>query len=65
MEREIGEIFELEGEKYRVEKAYNDCEKCTFDRWEYCYANSFETVGKCAAYNRKDNLDVIFVKTVD
>ena len=65
MERAIGEIFELEGEKYKVEKAYNGCEKCSFDRGEYCYANHFEIAGKCYVYSRKDNLDVIFVKIVD
>jgi hypothetical protein len=65
MERAIGEVFEFEGERYRVEKSYNDCEKCSFDRGEYCYVNSIKMVGECSTYNRKDKLDVVFVKIVD
>ena len=65
MERAIGEVFEFKGEKYKVEEGCNGCEKCSFDRGEYCYANSLEIVGKCAAYSRKDKLDVVFVKIVD
>jgi hypothetical protein len=61
MERAIGGVFEFEGEKYKVKKGYNGCEKCSFDRDEYCYAKSLE----CSAYSRKDNVDVIFVKIVD
>ena len=65
MERAIGEIFEFEGERYIVEKSYNDCEKCSFDRGEYCYVNSLKIAGECSVYSRKDKLDVIFVKIVD
>ena len=48
MERKIGEVFEFEGEKYKVEKSYNDCEKCSFDRGEYCYVNSLKIAGECS-----------------
>lgn len=65
MERAIGGTFELEGEKYKVEKSYNDCEKCSFDRGEYCYVNSLKIAGECSVYSRKDKLDVIFLKIVD
>ena len=65
MERKIGEVFEFGGEKYKVEEGYSGCEKCSFDREEYCYVNSLKIPGECAAYSRKDKLDVIFVKIVD
>ena len=65
MERKIGEVFEFEGKKYKVEKSYNDCENCSFDRGEYCYVNDLKIAGECSVYSRKDKLDVIFLKIVD
>ena len=64
MEREIGEVFEFEGGKYKVEKG-EGCKKCSFDKGEYCYAEDFEIVGECSVYSRKDTTEVIFVKIVD
>jgi hypothetical protein len=67
VEREIGEIFELEGEKYTVEEG-KTCDGCSLDRGEYCLAYSEglrEITGKCSCFSRKNKKSVIFVKIVD
>ena len=62
MERVMGEVFELEGEKYRVEEK-EGCDNCGFDN-KRCY-DSDEIVGDCSFKHRKDGKNVIFVRIVD
>ena len=59
MERAIGEIFEIEGEKMKVVESYCGCEGCCLKGHLYC--NTERSVrGRCDKNNRIDGMDVIF-----
>ncbi len=59
MERKIGEVFEFDGKKLRVEKIKNgSCTGCyLYDK--SCFNNKGVT-GECVDDFREDNTDVIF-----
>ena len=62
MERKIGEVFELDGVKLRVEReASNEyCDKCYF---EYGYCSEYVKYrGRCFSDYRTDNTDIIFTE---
>lgn len=62
MERKIGEVFELEGRKLKVEKTeYGECDGCYFFERE-CLQ---EIHGECCDGVREDNTDVIFKDITD
>ena len=61
MERKIGEIFEHEGKKLRVEESKSDnCGGCFFNG--QCPLIVRKTAGECQAESRVDNKYVIFVE---
>ena len=64
MVRKIGEVFELEGRKFRVEKAQpGSCTGCSLlDRT--CFDKRSVT-GECVDEFREDNTDVIFKDVSD
>ena len=63
IERKIGEEFEFDGVKLRVERL-NDpdsCENCFFAKYRVrCYL--IKEVGSCTRIGRKDGTSVKFVK---
>lgn len=64
MERAIGEVFELDGVKLRVDKAESWCEGCCLSDIDIdikC-ANSRSIRGDCSGVYRSDNTDVIFTE---
>lgn len=59
MERKIGEVFEFEGRKLKVEKVkHGSCTGCYFLN-ENCF-DSREVTGECVDEFRDDDTDVIF-----
>lgn len=62
MERKIGEVFEFEGRRLKVEKAQpNSCTGCFFVE-----RKCLERVhGECCDDFREDNTDVIFKEVTD
>ncbi len=63
MEREIGEIFEFEGNKLKVEQGYLGCEGCFFKNIICNPLRKYR--GECSQCNREDKTEIIFVKIVD
>ena len=63
MERKIGEVFELDGVKLRVEKdKIRSCDGCFFDdSFSSCQGSIFIR-GFCVHANRLDAQNVIFTK---
>ena len=62
MERAIGEVFELDGVKLRVDEAEYWCEGCyLYDNHEDCTDVS-ELRGGCGYYSRSDKQNVIFTE---
>ena len=60
MERKIGEIFEYDGNKLRVEAYENsDCSNCYFE--ELCPNINLDIVGNCESINRQDKSNVRFI----
>lgn len=62
MEREIGEIFEYNGEWYQcIGNPYNECTDCDFclEIGRTCVR---QIVGQCSMSNRSDRLSVVFKK---
>ena len=60
MEREIGEIFEYNGEWYQcIGNPYNECTDCDFC-FETGKACVRQIVGQCSMSNRSDGLSVVF-----
>lgn len=59
MERKIGEVFEFEGKKYEVvETDMWTCKGCAFNYiWNHPACKN-----RCAANERTDGADVIFVE---
>lgn len=59
MEHKVGETFDLDGVKLKVEKANNDpCEGCYFKNLYFaCLSNK---MGFCSSSMRTDNTSVIF-----
>lgn len=64
MVREIGEVFELEGRKLKVEKAKpGSCDGCSLLN-ENCF-DQREVTGECVDEFRDDETDVIFKKVIN
>ena len=64
MERKIGETFEYEGKKLKVEEDKNfSCHGCFFNK--KCTVAVKKTAGQCQAGFRGDNKDVVFVKVAE
>ena len=63
MEHKIGEIFEYNGVKLKVEKSIIGCRDCHFLHVTYCENNS--NCEACNYLERKDQTNVIFVKVKD
>ena len=63
MEHKIGEVFEYNGVKLKVEKSIIGCSDCHFFNVTYCAKSS--TCETCNSLERKDQTDVIFVKVKD
>lgn len=61
MEREIGEVFEYNGEKYVVAYDKGKCDGCAFSTMDKCNRN-LDIAGHCIFFKRKDRNDVIFIK---
>lgn len=66
MKREIGEIFELQNEWYKVvDDPENTCRDCAFKstRGKTCDSDSYrEIIGSCSEDCRNDGTTVIFIK---
>ena len=60
MERAIGEVFELDGVKLRVEKCSYSCDGCYLFDTECSNLRSIR--GECHEVYRIDNTDVIFTE---
>ena len=64
MERKIGEPFEYEGKKLKVEENKNfSCHGCFFNK--KCTVAVKKTAGICNGYKRTDKKPVIFVEVKD
>ena len=64
MERKIGEIFEHEGKKLRVEESKSgNCGGCFFNG--QCPLIVRKTAGECQAESRGDNKGVVFVEALE
>lgn len=64
MVREIGEIFELEGRKLKVEKAQpGSCTGCSL--LNRTCLDKRSVTGECVDDFREDNTDVIFKEITD
>lgn len=64
MERKIGEVFEYQGKKLRVQYVPEEnCKGCFFDG--ICTDDARELTGECDMDKRNDNSYVVFVKTED
>lgn len=66
MERKVGEIFEIDGKKYKVaegnlETGY-DCDICAFDENYRCMSVKR---GFCQRCNREDRKDAYFVEVTE
>lgn len=59
-ERKIGDVFDYEGKKLRVEEFRSDCVGCFFDG--QCSKTIKETTGACGSSIREDGKNVIFVE---
>ena len=59
-ERKIGEMFDYNGKKLRVEEFRSDCVSCFFDG--QCSKTIKETTGACGSSIREDGKNVIFVE---
>ena len=59
-ERKIGEVFDYEGKKLRVEEFKSDCVGCFFDG--QCSKTIKETTGACGSSIREDGKNVIFAE---
>lgn len=63
MERKVGEIFEYDGVKLRVEQESEACQGCYFNQFEQCYR--YRSVrGECQSASRSSR-GVIFRKVED
>ena len=63
MEREIGEVFEYNGEKYVVAYEKGKCDGCAFSTTTYDRCNrNLDIAGHCISYKREDRNNVIFIK---
>ena len=62
MERKIGEIFKLNGQKYQViESKCGDCDGCIFyEHVPFCIKHD-KKIGNCCKEDRKDKTHVQFV----
>lgn len=58
-ERKIGEVFDYEGKKLRVEEFKSGCDGCFFDG--QCRKCKKEITGSCGSSIREDGKNVIFV----
>lgn len=62
-EFKIGETFQYENVKLKVEKAKDLCSGCHFyENGLGCTGEIEKTIGDCTLIGRKDEQDVIFVK---
>ena len=62
MERKIGDVFELDGVKLRVEKAESWCEGCYLSDI-YMECTDLRNIrGDCSEVHRTDNTDVVFTE---
>ena len=59
-ERKIGEVFDYEGKKLRVEEFRSDCVGCFFDG--RCTETIKESTGACGSSIREDGKNVIFAE---
>ena len=65
MERKVGEVFECDGVKLRVEPDVQMCKGCYFNRDFYKWCNQYKSVrGECQKASRSD-MGVIFVNVHD
>lgn len=66
MERKIGEVFELDGVKLRVEEAVDAGTPCDFcflsNKWDWLCGIYDTKEGSCCKEDRLDNTDVIFTE---
>ena len=64
MERKIGEIFEYEGKKLRVEADKDsECKRCCLR--ELCPDINQKIIGECVNIHRQDKTSVVFVEVKD
>ena len=64
MERKIGEIFEYEGKKLRVEADKDsECKRCCLN--ESCPDINQKIIGECVNIHRQDKTSVVFVEIND
>lgn len=62
-ERPVGELFEFQGTKLKVEKSHSySCRGCYFYSMKSCKYQNAKGLGGCDKADRSDNNYVIFVK---
>ena len=62
MERKIGEVFELDGVKLRVDEAELGCRGCYLFDIDIECTDLRNIRGDCSEVHRTDNTDVIFTE---
>ena len=66
MERKVGEVFEYQGKKLRVEESKNGgCDGCFFDGQTLSFCNKLTLAGHCEFEYRTDKKEVIFVEITE
>ena len=68
MERAIGEVFDFDGVKLRVEREKDEhrCEGCYFSNPKHLgLIDTIQVIGMCNSFIRRDKESVIFVKVED
>lgn len=61
MERKIGEIFEIDGKKYKCISNGPGCSGCIFGSVLKCTKN-YEVFGWCGCTTRSDKKPVVFIE---
>lgn len=65
-ERKVGEVFEYQGKKLRVEEIKNGgCDGCFFDGQLPSFCNKLTLAGHCESEYRTDKKEVIFVEITE
>ena len=60
----IGKVFNIKGKRFIAKKMENACEGCAFNEFEKDDSTYYKLCVnvQCSKYERKDNIDVIFIE---